>query len=60
MKKEIYNLEVCENGHVINAVPTGVFEDTLICPSCKKEEWIDSNFCGWCGTRLRANKYDSI
>ena len=37
MKKEIYNLGVCINGHVMKAVPTGVFEDVVICQNCKKE-----------------------
>jgi len=55
MKREMYNLEVCPNGHVASVVPSGVFMDTIICQNCKIEVW-DSNYCGRCGNKLGNNE----
>jgi len=49
---QVMNLTVCENGHTVDARPTGEEAWMIRCGWCKGWAWEDGNFCGNCGTAL--------
>ena len=51
-KREVVELEVCRNGHIIGERKTGIMMDTSNCPWCGRETWSDGNYCTHCGRKL--------
>ena len=50
---EVYDLTVCDNGHLVDATPTGEMATQIKCWYCHNWTWQDGNYCVNCGKKMR-------